>query len=183
MSLYTGWDPPRSGWACAECGFDYDANSPHIVGDLLPVLTSEYNSRLLVDAQPLKAHPDPSTWSALEYACHVRDCLALYDWRIRKVLLEERPQLPPMRRDALVVERAYNEAEPATVAEEMAENGARLATLLSQVGEHDWSRVGIREGEELSVAWMTLNTLHEGQHHLMDFDRVLHGRNKSNASN
>ena len=139
----------------------------------LSELGVQYRARLLIDVQQLRAHPDPSTWSALEYACHVRDCLALYNWRIRKVLAEERPNLPQMRRDAVVVERAYNEADPAIVAEEMADNRTRLAALLGQLGEEDRRRVGIREDEELSVAWMAINTLHEAQHHLMDFDRVV----------
>ena len=76
---------------CAECRFDYDATSPGGVGERLAGLVEEYQGRLRADADLLRARPDTSTWSALEYACHVRDCLALYDWRIRKVLAEERP--------------------------------------------------------------------------------------------
>ena len=103
----------------------------------------------------------------------MRDCLALYDWRIRKVLSERCPRLPQMRRDAVVVERAYNAAEPAAVAVEMADNRARLAALLGEVSGADWHRVGVREGEEVSVTWMAINTLHEAHHHLMDVDRAL----------
>jgi len=173
MSLYLDWDPPRPGWVCAECGFDYDATAPAAVGELLGGLVREYHARLLADVELLRAHPDPPTWSALEYACHVRDCLALYDWRIRKVLSERSPRLPQMRRDEVVVERAYNAAEPAAVAVEMADNRARLAALLGEVSGADWHRVGVREGEEVSVTWMAINTLHEAHHHLMDVDRAL----------
>ena len=35
------------------------------------------------------------------------------------------------------------------------------------------ARVGVREGEELSVAWMAANVVHEGRHHLLDIDHVL----------
>ena len=78
-----------------------------------------------------------------------------------------------MRRDAVALERAYNEQSPATVAQAMAASQARLAEALDSVSGGGWERVGVREGEELSVAWMAVNTLHEARHHLMDVDRVL----------
>lgn len=168
-----GWDQPRPGWVCAECGFDYDATSPETVGARLDGLVSEYHSRLRADVEGLRTHPSPSTWSALEYACHTRDCLALYDWRIRAVLSDERPVLPQMQRDALAVERAYNESDPAIVADDLRSNRERLTALLGQLGPTDWPRVGVREGEELSVGWMANNILHEVQHHLMDIDQAL----------
>jgi DinB superfamily len=173
MSLYDGWDPPRPGWVCSACAFDYDATPPASTAELLDALLPEYRIRLLSDAEVLRTRPKPTTWSALEYACHVRDCLALYDWRIRRVLSENRPELPQMRRDDVVVERSYNEQDAATVARDMDANCATLAELLQQVSGGDWQRVGVREGEELSVAWMAVNTLHEARHHLMDVDMVL----------
>lgn len=175
MSLYEGWDPPRPGWVCPQCGLDYDATPPAAAIKVLEAVLPEYRIRLLSEGARLRARPSPSTWSALEYACHVRDCLALYDWRIRRVLAEDRPTLPQMRRDVVVVERSYNEQDPATVARAMGDNSARLAALLQQVGGAEWQRVGVREGEPLSVAWMAVNTLHEARHHLMDVDRVLAG--------
>ena len=141
--------------------------------ELIEALLPEYRARLTSDAEMLRIRPKPSTWSALEYACHVRDCLALYDWRIRKVLAKDRPELPQMRRDAVAVERSYNEQDPTVVAQEIDVNYARLAELLEQVSGADWHRVGVRQGDELSVVWMAVNTLHEAKHHLVDMDRVL----------
>jgi DinB superfamily len=175
MSLYTGWDVPRPGWVCPECGLVYDAIRPAAVGPLLEALLPEYQARLLADGEQLRNRPDPSTWSALEYACHLRDCLALYDWRIRRVLAEADAQLPQMRRDAVVAERAYNQQDPAVVAHDLAVNCERLAELLRQISGAAWERVGVREGEKLSIAWMTVNTLHEARHHLLDLERVLAG--------
>ena len=176
MSLYAGWDAPRPGWICPECGLDFDATPPSSVGQRLEPLVAEYRTRLVPDStdeEQLRKRPDPSTWSALEYACHVRDCFALYDRRVRTVLAEERPELPQMRRDEVAIERAYNEQSPASVAQEMADNFAGLAALFGEISGTEWQRVGVREGEELSVAWMAVNTLHEARHHLMDIDRVL----------
>jgi hypothetical protein len=103
----------------------------------------------------------------------VRDVLALYDWRIRMVLAEDRPDLPQMHRDAVVTKRLYNEQDPALVARDLDANYQRLSHLLQQIGITDWQRVGVREEEELSVAWMAVNVLHETTHHLSDIDSVL----------
>jgi hypothetical protein len=174
-SLYDGWDVPRPGWVCAQCGLDYDATSPVAVVSLLEPFVPRYETMLEADGERLRNRSEPSTWSALEYACHVRDCFALYHWRIGKVLAEERPEMPQMRRDAVVIERAYNEQEPSGVAREMAANYEQLADLLREISGPVWERVGVREGEELSVAWMAINTLHECRHHLMDAEHALVG--------
>lgn len=173
MSLYEGWDPPRAGWVCSECGFDFDATPPSVALATLQAMVPEYKDRLETPEDQLRSRPAPSTWSALEYACHVRDCLALYDWRIRKVLAEDRPELPQMRRDAVVVERAYNHQSPAGVAQDINANQAELAAVCKQISRSGWQRIGVREGAELSVTWMIANTTHEVRHHLMDIDRVL----------
>jgi DinB superfamily len=173
MSLYDGWDPPRPGWVCPACGFDYDATNPRDVATDLRALLPQYARLLTLDSAVLRVRPEPSTWSALEYACHLRDCLALYDWRISKVLAEDRPELPQMGRDRVAVELRYNERVPTAVSQEMEGNYERLAELLGRLGDDDWERVGIREGVDLSVAWMAVNTLHEARHHLVDVGQVL----------
>ena len=162
---------------CGLCGFEYDAQDPAATPELAVQLARRYGSRL-VDAaganiDSWRRRPDPDTWSALEYACHVRDCFALYDWRISKVLDEERPVLPAMRRDEVVTEKAYNEQDPLSVAAETERNGESLSKLLAGVVGERWERIGIREGEELSVAWMARNVVHEAVHHLADIDAVL----------
>lgn len=83
--------------------------------------------------------------------------------------------MPQMRRDAIAVERAYNDQDPALVAQEMAANCDRLAQLLPQVSGPEWQRFGVREGDPLSVAWMAVNVAHEVRRHLMDVERVLTG--------
>ena len=121
----------------------------------------------------LRLRPEPATWSALEYACHVRDAFLLYDWRVGKALTEDRPVFAAMGRDEVVVERDYNAQDPAAVLEELEAGAQRLADRLAGVTGQDWDRLGVREGEDLSVAWMARNALHEGGHHLLDIGRVL----------
>ncbi|HEX4865492.1 MAG TPA: DinB family protein [Acidimicrobiales bacterium] len=177
MSVHDGWDAPRPGWVCSQCGFCYDAQDLAATPTLAARLGARYRTRLLqeasADVDSWRQRPDPDTWSALEYACHMRDCFALYDWRIRKVLDEQRVILPAMRRDDVVTERAYNQQDPDAVAEEIERNARSLSSLLAGVAGERWSRVGVREGEELSVGWMARNVIHEGIHHLADIDAVL----------
>ena len=179
MSLTDGWDPPRPGWTCEQCGFEFDATAPSAAADAVRAAGERYG-RPLRRGLPgedldslLRVKPTPETWSALEYACHVRDVLDLNVARITRMLAEDRPELHPMNRDAIAVERRYNEQRPPDVADELAASAERLAATFASVGDGDWDRTAVREGIELSVDWMARNVVHECTHHLLDIGRVL----------
>ena len=173
------WDPPRPGWVCAECSFDHDATDPRSAADTVRSFAKRYRAPLTRSLPGedldtvLRARPGPASWSALEYACHVRDALALYDHRIRLVLEEDRPSFPKMGRDEVAVARDYNGQDPVTVADELATAAERLASRLDAVPDAGWRRVGVREDLEMSVEWMARNAVHEGAHHLLDVGRAL----------
>jgi DinB family protein len=173
VSLYDGWHRPEPGWTCPECGLAYDDVSLSSVGASLTDLADRYQGYLALDLADLQHRPEPNSWSALEYACHVRDSFALYRWRIDRALAEDRPTFPTIDRDAVVIELGYNDQEPALVAGDLMANCERLHDLLLDIDEPDWSRVGIREGEELTVEWLTISALHEARHHLLDVRRAL----------
>ena len=122
----------------------------------------------------------PADRSALEYACHTRDSFALYAHRIDVVLAEDRPLLPRMRRDEVVVERDYNSQNPAAVAEELAVAAEALAARLESVPPQAWVRVGVRDNLEMSIDWMARNVVHEGTHHLVDVGRALRAARRAN---
>ncbi len=46
----------------------------------------------------VRTRPEPSVWSALEYACHVRDALLVQRERVLLAQVEERPSFAPMYR-------------------------------------------------------------------------------------
>jgi hypothetical protein len=124
----------------------------------------------------LRTRPSEEAWSALEYACHVRDAMALVEYRIKRTLAEDRPVFTAMNRDEAVIKFAYNEQEPATVGRELAANAESLAACLDAVTDDGWVRVGVRDnGYEMSVAWLARNGLHEVTHHLLDIGRTLRG--------
>jgi hypothetical protein len=179
MALTDGWDQPRPGWTCAECGFVYDDTDPTATPAAIADLGRRYRvpmTRGLKDEDldtVLRTRPDPQVWSALEYACHVRDALGLYRYRITTALKEDSPEVPAMGRDQVVVEQDYNGQDPAVVADALADAAATLADLLGTVDATAWDRAVVRDGEPLTIDWMARNALHEGVHHLLDVGRTL----------
>ena len=164
---------------CAECGFDYDGTPAATAATAIRDLPRRYRPGLTrglpgedLDAL-VRVRPADSTWSALEYACHVRDVLSLYDDRIATVIRERQPELSAMRRNEVVVERSYNTQAPIAVLDDIAVNAGALATRLEGVTDDDWMRVGFRDGEAMTVDWMARNVVHEGRHHLLDIGRTL----------
>jgi predicted carbohydrate-binding protein with CBM5 and CBM33 domain len=163
--------------ACAECGYDFDSLSR---GEILHELTSlaAEHERLLssLDAGQLRAHPRPSTWSALEYGCHVRDVLRFQRERVALAQAACTPRFVSMRRDERAVEERYNEQDPVAVAGELAA-AARLLTLnLDALDAEGWQRTGVYPWpapEVRTVAWIGRRTVHELAHHLFDCRRLL----------
>ena len=165
---------------CLECGFEYESVTPASAPDVLRKFGRRYEAPLTrflpgEDGPSLvRTRPGPWTWSALEYACHVRDVFDVYDERVRRVLNEDRPELVSMQRDERAVRDRYNEQDPATVTGQLAVNADRLAQTFTGVGEDAWDRVGLQPSAgERDLRWMAGNVVHEGNHHLLDIGRVL----------
>ncbi len=162
--------------ACESCGFVYADVAVTDVGMLLRSLGPRYRNRLSLEAAHLRTRPDPTTWSALEYACHVRDVFAVQHERLLLALAEDRPQFVPMGRDERVIELRYNEQDPADVARDLIVNADGLAGAFDRLTPDEWSRVGIYnwpEPADRSMAWLARHTIHEGEHHLLDIDAAL----------
>ncbi|HMG27110.1 MAG TPA: DinB family protein [Acidimicrobiia bacterium] len=162
---------------CTECGFVYDDVSRDDVGRRLVALTTRYRD-VLVDEDPdvLRAHPLPDVWSALEYACHMRDVYRVQRERVLLALSEEQPAFAPMRRDERVGDERYNEQDPGQVAQEIDDAAASLARTLESLDDGDWRRTGIYNYPERrvrTIEWIGRHTVHEGEHHARDIDRVV----------
>jgi hypothetical protein len=164
---------------CEECGFDYEATGPADIPGAIRSFARRYRaplSRFLPgeDADAVvRQRPAPGTWSALEYAAHVRDVFAQYEGWITRCLTEERPVLEGPAPDDAAAERRYNDDDPAAVAEALAANAERLAATTEAVGDDGWARVGMRGDEERTVLFTARRTVHEGNHHLLDIGRGL----------
>ncbi|HEV8627350.1 MAG TPA: DinB family protein [Acidimicrobiia bacterium] len=164
---------------CPECAFDPNGVSAADLPAAVAGLGRRYQAPLTrflpgEDASLLVAHPLPGVWSALAYACHVRDVLAVFDARIGRMLTEDAPELGWWDHEAAVEADAYEKQPPAEVAAAVAANAAALSATLAAVPDDAWDRTGTRrDGELFTVLGAGRFALHEGTHHLLDIGRVL----------
>jgi len=162
--------------ACPACGFDYAAGT---LADVVASLTEHAGAIAATVAgagDAVRARPDPDTWSALEYECHVRDVLAAQRGRIALTLAEDRPTYAPMGRDELVIVRQYNAQDPSVVATELSHEVALFAAAALALSPIELGRTGtypFPAPNERPLAWLVHHTAHELQHHLDDITRGL----------
>ena len=116
--------------------------------------------------------PDPSTWSPLEYACHVRDVHRIFLVRLRSMLEETTPRFANWDQDVTAVEDEYAEQDPATVAVELLEAAAAVAEQYERIRPDDdptWDRSGLRsDGSAFTVDTLGRYHLHDIVHHAWD---------------
>lgn len=160
-----------------ECGFDYAGIDRVDIPDVLRSLGVRYRDTLgEIDDAALRAHPLPDTWSALEYACHMRDVFRVQRERVLLALSEEEPAFAPMRREERVVEERYNEQQAVQVGGEITDAAESLAVEFETLDEDAWNRTGVYNWPERrvrTVDWIGRHTIHEGEHHLQDIDRLV----------
>lgn len=161
---------------CDQCQYDYASVAREDLSERLrqetKTLVNEYES-----VELLHERPQPEVWSALEYACHVRDVLEVQRDRIDLAQVENIPVFEPMGRE----ERAagYGAENPKRVAKALLDNSDRLADTLDALDEAGWARTGMYNypvRSERSVEWIATHTIHEVVHHHADIRAVGGGR-------
>lgn len=152
---------------CPDCGF-VAADVP--AQDIATRVTAYADPWPRVLAQPGAAtRPHPSTWSPVEYACHVRDVCRLFEQRVRLMLTQDSPTFANWDQDETAVTDRYAEQDTATVARQLAEAAAGLAGAYAAVPDDAWSRTGIRSnGSRFTVLTLGQYGLHDLAHHLWD---------------
>ena len=141
---------------CPECGFTAADVAATEVAELVTAFTDPWPAVL---ARPDAAQrPAPSTWSPLEYACHVRDVCRLFEERLQLMLAHEAPVFDNWDQDATAVADRYGEQDPATVAGELTACATAFARALRtgagrRVGayRHPLERVGVHGAHARSV--------------------------------
>jgi hypothetical protein len=126
------------------------------------------------DNDKLRVRPAPETWSAIEYAAHTRDVLALHVFGVEHALTVDEPVLPPI--DENLVDDAaanYNTEDPGPVVAALDREATKLADVAAGAGTDAWTR-GLTIGDHRSeVRVMLEHVLHDAQHHLDDVERGL----------
>jgi hypothetical protein len=152
---------------CDECGFDAASVGATDVADLLRENARAW--RPLLDRPDVRQRPDDATWSALEYACHVRDVLRLYDQRLALMLTEDDPDFANWDQDETAVADRYNEQDPALVAAAIDEAAGPIADRFASVEGAAWQRTGNRsDGATFTVDTFARYFIHDPVHHLDD---------------
>jgi DinB superfamily len=152
---------------CPDCGFDASAYTD---ADIASAIDDNAASWPAVLGRPgVRLRPNESTWSALEYAAHVRDVMRVYRLRLALMVETDDPLYPNWDQDETAVADAYNEQDPGVVATEIADIAAELASAFAALSPAQWQRVGRRsDGAGFTVSSMAKYMTHDLVHHRFD---------------
>lgn len=162
---------------CPDCGFDASSTDPSDVAGILRGNLADWQRLLTGDTARLLVRPEPSTWSPVEYACHVSDVLDLLAHRFERTLAEDHPIFEDWHPDDRAASGRYDqERSPAAVLETMARRSQRATDLASSMTEGGWRRRGTRaDGLEFTNGWIATYLAHDVVHHVHDVERILFG--------
>ncbi len=151
---------------CPECGLAASDVDPSTIAAL--VRSSAVWWTAVLARSDVRERPDESTWSALEYGCHVRDVFEVFERRLALMLNEDDPLFDNWDQDATAAAGDYAHQDPAGVAIDLGERAERFAAELDAVGDR-WSRTGRRSnGSVFTVATLAQYGWHDVWHHLRD---------------
>ena len=150
---------------CPDCGFtptSVDEVGPRVRADI-----GAWRERL---ARPdARDRPMPTTWSPLEYGCHVRDVCTLFRARLALMLAQDNPTFANWDQDQTALEQRYWAQDPAVVADEYADEATLTAAAFDEVRPDQWGRRSVRSnGSEFTVETFAAYFLHDLVHHAHD---------------
>src|SRR5215217_229826 len=154
---------------CPECSFNASTVTPSTVPGNIESMLPRW--RAVLRRPDAAERPDEHTWSALEYACHVRDVFSLFDQRLNLMLDTDDARFDNWDQDQTAVDKDYANADPAVVSAELTAEGKQAAESFAAVRESEWGRTGLRSnGSEFTVLTLSQYFLHDVVHHLHDVD-------------
>lgn len=154
---------------CPECQVDVRSFPREELGSRLRENAAEWVGLLAGDPDEVASRTEPTRWSTLEYACHVRDVFDLYSYRLGLMLNEDGPSYPNWDQDETALEKAYHLADSSVVAEEVSVAAEKLASEFDAVTGDQWERTGFRsDGASFTVESFGRYFLHDPVHHLAD---------------
>jgi hypothetical protein len=152
---------------CPECGLDTTSFPRAEIPALLVANAAAWQGPLA--AADAARRPRPGKWSALEYGCHVRDVLRLYDYRLTLMLTEDDPLYPNWDQDETAIADDYAAQDPAVVAGQLASAADALAASFGALSGDQWLRPGRRsDGASFTVETFARYLMHDPVHHLHD---------------
>ncbi|MEY2452844.1 MAG: hypothetical protein QOD92_2418 [Acidimicrobiaceae bacterium] len=155
---------------CPDCGYDAATIEPAHVGAGLRDNVELWAPLLMHPA--VSERPDDHTWSAVEYACHVRDVFRLFAVRLQLMLDEDGAVFSNWDQDVTAVEDDYASQDATAVGRDLALAGAALADRFDEVPTTGWAHTGLRsDGARFTVETFATYLLHDPTHHIWDVER------------
>jgi len=155
---------------CPQCGFVGESFDAHDAPS-----TIQHNARRWAEllASPMvRERPNDSTWSALEYACHVRDVYRLYLYRLDLMRDQDGPRFANWDQDETAITDRYDLQDPVEVAGELAVAADLLAHAFASVRDDEWQRTGFRsDGAAFTIDSFTRYMVHDPVHHVYDAEQ------------
>jgi hypothetical protein len=156
---------------CPECGYHAAAVQPSGVPELIRSNAQQWPA-VLAAGEAARRRPAAGVWSPLEYGCHVRDVLRLFDQRLTLMLTRDDPLFDNWDQDVTAVQERYGEQNPVTVSAELRSAADTIADHFAGVQGAQWSRPGRRsDGSAFTVDSFARYFLHDIVHHAHDVRR------------
>jgi DNA segregation ATPase FtsK/SpoIIIE, S-DNA-T family len=158
--------------SCEICGFAWESVP---AGDVATRVVdgAERVAARLDDGPAVVQRPEPTRWSILEYACHVRDVLLHVRDRLVIGVVEDDPSFKPLYRDERVDLGLYHDDTPEVVAGETRTAAALFARTFDRLSVEQLRRpvqYAYPAPATRTLLWMGQQVVHEIEHHLADQD-------------
>jgi hypothetical protein len=116
----------------------------------------------------LRARPEPSTWSPVEYLAHCRDVTTILRGIVQRHVTKDDPAMPERSAttDGL-------EVDVEATLTELDDAAGGLADDLDAYSETDLARPVEIAGKQADVLVLVLHAVHDADHHLFDVRRQL----------
>lgn len=157
---------------CEQCGFDGGRYDDGALTSAIRDLGPQWRSAVDGAGDERGMRPAPEVWSALEYAAHTRDVLALHAFGVEQAITTDEPVFPAVE-PGLVDEAAksYAGEDPKAVVAALDTEAHRLVAAAPDPSQ--WTR-GLTLGDERrTVRELLEHALHDAVHHLDDVARGL----------
>jgi hypothetical protein len=153
---------------CPECGLDTQSFAREAIPGMIRGNAVAWQ-QALSGPEDVRGRPRPDKWSTLEYGCHVRDVLRLYDERLQMMLDQDDPLYPNWDQDETAVAQRYGEQDPAVVAAELGVAAEVVAARFETVAGPGWERPGRRsDGASFTIESFGRYFIHDPIHHYYD---------------
>lgn len=158
---------------CPECSFDASELDIDEVGDFARTNAGIWAEAL--ERPDVAQRPDESTWSALEYACHVRDVHRVFADRLVLMMTHDDPEFADWDQDAAAAAGRYGEQNPQHVSQDLMNAAFGTAEAFDAVPRELSGRTGLRSnGSRFTIETLGRYYVHDIVHHAWD---VTHTRN------